>query len=1454
MAQFVGTISKLSGAVSARAADAGTRMLELGDDVCEGEVLVTSDEALVEVMFQDAPPIVLTGGRELLLNGEVTAAGRDSITDAVLAGETPELLATAEDGEIDFNRLIEEEATAAGAQGDGSSFIRLGRIGFGPEPLEASGAGAPASASAGDSSAFDNDLALLVGGPEDPDPEDPDPVPPTPQTPNESPNAIDDTVSVPFGESITVSVLENDTDPENDPLTVTEVGEASFGAVTINEDGTVTYVPNADFSGEDQFPYTISDGNGGTDTAIVFINVNDPPPTPTSPDAVDDDYVVAFEGSLSGNVILENDSDPEGDALTITSNTSPQFGNLTLNTDGSFIYIPNDDFSGSDQFTYTISDGNGNQDTATVRITVSDPPANDPVAVDDSVTTAFEAPVTISVLDNDSDPDNDPLSVVSNTGTTNGGTVVANPDGTFTYTPADNFTGTDSFDYKITDGNGGEDTATVTIQVGSPPPPPPSPPDAVDDSVTTAFGAPITISVLDNDSDPDNDPLSVVSNTGSTNGGTVVANPDGTFTYTPANNFTGTDTFSYTISDGNGGEDTATVTIQVGSPPPPSPPDAVDDSATTAEDTAVTFSLTANDTDPDGDLDVSTVTIVSGPSNGSLQVNADGSVTYTPNADYNGADIFTYTVADALGQTSNVATVNLQVSSQREVAAFTDNWVNGVEYAAYASEAAYLNGEPAVAQGLTGDQGRAGSFSFLTGEFIVFKIGAVIVGEFGVNQLSGDILFIHDIAGIAMSNTNSDQLENTAIFLQALDDNLADAVDDGVLETNAITNSDTAFTDGITITEDVRVAFAGYVDPTTGEPLDLQNSGKVQVSDALETQDIEFTRATEADPDEIGPLENVFETEAIDHVTETVTLLAGTPDGGFDAREEDKPVDGVTPYAQYVVTGLDTEDGNDGTAQIAFDRDDLLNGAQPNQVIYENLEIEFRGASAGKADVGDIEYQTTDAQITINGATRIVGTVFFNDDTGQGFIQLDPYDPVADTGITTAEIQSGALFNLEFGYTVWDWTAAKDFTIPLISKSHLAAEITNVVEGELIEFELTSSVTFDTDEKLTVKFSPEGNGFNFAEYADDFIVPIEYSTDGGATWQVMVTAPDPYFAPPYPLPLPVFEFTLPAGSDSVLVRIQTFDDVTDEDPAGSIDPVSGQGIEVIDMLIEGDSDKFFEGNFADGAPASATFQPGIIDNDPSAPAPYIDVNFVQVYEHDGNGVFTITLYDANGNVAVADSAVTITYNTTNLSAQAGSDYQSIAGTATIVAGASSVTVSVPIIDDDFVEPTEIALLDVTVVSGQLGGIDVINSDPQGTLRIYDNDNGVFSVADTTVVEGDVVTGQGAGVLVTVTRFGAGPEQGDQTVTVSTLPISGSDTAQAEDFTAITNVVLTFAPGVTTQTVFIPINDDLLIETPETFRVELSNPTGEAVIAQPGLAADDGVAVVTIIDNDLTAIR
>ena len=285
--------------------------------------------------------------------------------------------------------------------------------------------------------------------------------------------------------------------------------------------------------------------------------------------------------------VLGNDSDPDGDALTVVDNSEPSNGSAVLNEDGTFTYTPDDGFTGTDSFTYTITDGNGGEDTATVTIEVGEapppppplPPENGPPdAVDDTTVTDYQTSVKVTVLGNDSDPDGDALTVVDNSEPSNGSAVL-NEDGTFTYTPDDGFTGTDSFTYTITDGNGGEDTATVTIEVGGAPPPPPpppenGPPDAVDDTTVTDYQTPVNVTVLGNDSDPDGDALTVVDNSEPSNGSAVL-NEDGTFTYTPDDGFTGTDSFTYTITDGNGGEDTATVTIEVGEAPPPRRPPPV---------------------------------------------------------------------------------------------------------------------------------------------------------------------------------------------------------------------------------------------------------------------------------------------------------------------------------------------------------------------------------------------------------------------------------------------------------------------------------------------------------------------------------------------------------------------------------------------------------------------------------------------------------------------------------------------------------------------------------------------------------------------------------------------------------------------------------------------------------------------------------------------------------------
>ena len=458
--------------------------------------------------------------------------------------------------------------------------------------------------------------------------------------------------------------------------------DASNGTVVVNADGSYVYTPDAGFSGADSFEYTISDGEGGQDTATVSINVEEvvaPPPPPPGPSdnnppvAIDDSATTSFETPFNGNVLV-NDSDPDGDAITVVSNTDASNGTVVVNADGSYVYTPDAGFSGADSFEYTISDGEGGQDTATVSINVEEvvappppPPGpsdnNPPVAIDDSATTSFETPFNGNVLVNDSDPDGDAITVVSNTDASNG-TVVVNADGSYVYTPDAGFSGADSFEYTISDGEGGQDTATVSInveEVVAPPPPPPGPSDnnppvAIDDSATTSFETPFNGNVLVNDSDPDGDAITVVSNTDASNG-TVVVNADGSYVYTPDAGFSGADSFEYTISDGEGGQDTATVSInveEVVAPPPPppgpsdnNPPVAIDDSATTSFETPFNGNVLVNDSDPDGDA----ITVVSNTdaSNGTVVVNADGSYVYTPDAGFSGADSFEYTISDGEG-------------------------------------------------------------------------------------------------------------------------------------------------------------------------------------------------------------------------------------------------------------------------------------------------------------------------------------------------------------------------------------------------------------------------------------------------------------------------------------------------------------------------------------------------------------------------------------------------------------------------------------------------------------------------------------------------------------------------------------------------------------------------------------------------------------------------------------
>ena len=281
---------------------------------------------------------------------------------------------------------------------------------------------------------------------------------------NTAPDAEDDTVylsgTAPSITPVTIDALANDSDADGDTLTITSVSDPTYGSVLI-QDSKISYAPQIPQTGileNVSFTYTVSDGNGGEDTAMVWIdleNVN------RAPNATAD-IAYTDEGVPVNIDVLANDSDADGDSLTISTEVAPLYGAVSV-ADGLITYTPMSGYSGEDSFTYTISDGRGGEDTAVVWVEIEEAANQAPVASDDVANTIIDTPVTIDVLTNDSDADGDTLSITTVSIPEHGN--VAIDSGQILYTPDAEFTGTDTFTYTISDGNGSNDTAEVTVNI-----------------------------------------------------------------------------------------------------------------------------------------------------------------------------------------------------------------------------------------------------------------------------------------------------------------------------------------------------------------------------------------------------------------------------------------------------------------------------------------------------------------------------------------------------------------------------------------------------------------------------------------------------------------------------------------------------------------------------------------------------------------------------------------------------------------------------------------------------------------------------------------------------------------------------------------------------------------------------------------------------------------------------
>ncbi|KAL7506882.1 hypothetical protein ACHAXN_004124 [Cyclotella atomus] len=546
------------------------------------------------------------------------------------------------------------------------------------------------------------------------------------QPPIDRPDLEDDYAITNQSVPVFIPILDNDVIPSD---STGSMGVAMHGEVDASVDG-IIYTPEDYFCGFEKFEYSVTDSTGKfTDSAQVTIEVicvDSPTPSPTlftgddlvgvppefgedtaapspsptlftgddmigvppdfnntEPDIdrpeLNDDYATTNQGEPVIIPILANDTIPTD---STGSFTNPEHGVVTILTGDDVLYTPDQEFCGTDSFTYTIKDTSNNADTATVTVDVackenddqtsvdSTTTASDnhvPVAKDDEAITPQNQPVFINVAANDEDKDDDALIVTSVAQCKEGGNLVIIGDGTggvVEYTPASGFYGTDHCDYTICDEHGACDAAciVVTVEKSS------APPLAVNDAVKTEVDVAIEIEVTENDISPNGSPLTVVS-VGETEKGAVVAivgdGTSGFVFYEPPVSFVGNDEFNYTIVDEEGQTSTAMVYITVNSEKDvgvitSAIPTSISSETTTpsfahgcstAQDSSVIYVI---DKDP-----CAIITSVTGGANGVCEVTGKGTITYTPDDGFTGTDECEYELCKDSSCSSGVLTITV---------------------------------------------------------------------------------------------------------------------------------------------------------------------------------------------------------------------------------------------------------------------------------------------------------------------------------------------------------------------------------------------------------------------------------------------------------------------------------------------------------------------------------------------------------------------------------------------------------------------------------------------------------------------------------------------------------------------------------------------------------------------------------------------------------------------------
>ncbi|EGQ7948421.1 tandem-95 repeat protein [Vibrio parahaemolyticus] len=885
----------------------------------------------------------------------------------------------------------------------------------------------------------------------------------------DSTNVVEDTPTI-------INVLGNDTFEGKDKVVSLDAENGpKNGTVIVNNDGTVTYTPNDNYVGKDTFTYIVTSG-GVSESTTVEVNVT---PVNDAPVAKDDIATTQEDTAVTIDV-LPNDTDVDGDKLSIQSASVPEAQGKVEIVDGKLVFTPAENFNGDAEITYTVTDG-ALTDQATVKVTVNavnDTPVVESNIADQALAEDF-TPYTIDLNTAFSDVDNvDGELTFSVSGNSNIQVAIVN--GIATITPTADWNGSETLTFTATDPSGESISQTVNFTVAPVA-------DIVADSVTVVEDTPTIIKVLGNDTfEGDDKVVSLDTNNGPANG-TVSINPDGSVTYTPNDNYHGTDSFTYIVTSGGVSEST---TVSVDVTPVNDAPVAKDDIATTQEDTAVTIDVLPNDTDVDGDtLSIQSASVPS--DQGTVEI-VDGKLVFTPAENFNGDAEITYTVTD--GQLTDEAKVAVTVNPVNDAPTIKVDAVESITEDAVSTDTVVAT--LTVRDTDTSEDQLTVSLENNSNGYFVLVGDEVKLTQAGVDAVNNDELNLKDLT---ISASVSDGVNPTANDSDSL---IVNRVNDAPTVENAIADQELS-EDFATYTIDLNDAFKDSdsalnfsVSGNSNVLVSIEN-GIATISPTADWNGSETLTFTATDPSgesvsqtvdfTVAPVVDI-EADSTNVVEDTPTIINVLGNDTFEGKDK--------------VVSLDAENGpkngtvivnNDGT--VTYTPDDNYVGKDTfTYVVTSGGVSESTTVTVNVTPVNDAPVAKDDIATTQEDTAVTIDVLPNDTDIDGDTLRIDSASVPSDQG--TVEIVDGKLvftpaenFNgdAEITYTVTDGELTDEAKVsvtvnpvndaPTIKVDAVESITENAVSTDTVVATLTVRDTDTSEDQLTVSLENNSNGY-----------------------------------------------------------------------------------------------------------------------------------------------------------------------------------------------------------------------------------------------------------------------------------------------------------------------------------------------------------------------------------------